>query len=181
MNHCTCDLDNLDLTKKDIVISRVPFKYHKYESNQQIELFILNKMDQNNYQLGNIHHFKLHVDPSAETQIIFLRFCNPSVPEEVIKTLNGIEWPKGTRHHLQLRFNRAYTRAHQARHRERLEFRNASVQTEIQGVLNDTSEWLNLNGTNTPMFIIITPFDLNATSAATTLVAKPSTSLQTAA
>ena len=129
--YCTCDLDHLNLSKKDIVISRIPLIYHGNDSARRIELDLLSYMDDYKLDWGNIHHCKLHVDEIAPTAVIFLRFCNPDVHGRVIAEMNGIEWPAKTGNSLRFEFNRKYTMLHQAKSRERLAFHNAQTQTEL--------------------------------------------------
>lgn len=127
MNHCKFNLDNINLTRKDIVISiRVPYKYFQGEIKQHMDIAILKQMACHNNQLGDIDR-KLHYDPKADTQIMFLQFCNTDVHEDVIKELNVMEWPKSTKHYLYFRFNSIYTLSHQARNREKLQYHNIAV------------------------------------------------------
>lgn len=130
-NFCTCDLNNLNLAKKDIIVSKVPLIYHGYDSARKLELDILWYIDNYNLDWGTIHHCKLHVDEKAATAVIFLRFCNPDVHERVIAEMNRIEWPAKSNNTLRFEFNRKYTKLHQALNRERLTNRNAETQTQL--------------------------------------------------
>lgn len=129
-NYCNCDLNNLNLSIKDIVISKVPLVYHGYDSARRLELDLLSYIDDFKLDWGTIHHCKLHVDEKAATAVIFLRFCNPDVHGRVIAEMNGIEWPAKSQNTLRFEFNRKYTKLHQAKNRERLINRNAQTKTE---------------------------------------------------
>ena len=69
-----------------------------------------------------MHHAKVlysRDDPQSSTKVIFLRFCDPSCHEQVIKKLNGIEWPIGSGKYLNFEFNRNSIQQHHLLARER--------------------------------------------------------------
>ncbi|CAF0975261.1 unnamed protein product [Brachionus calyciflorus] len=147
-NYCKCDLSSLDFSIRDIVIQQVPFIYHGYNTARRLELDLLKIIDKNGFtnKWGYIHHCKLHMDPKANKQTVFLRFCNTKVHEEVIDILDGMNWPTETNNKLKFIFNRKITKPHQAQNRERLICRNASTQTEMTS--NSITTQTEVNFTN---------------------------------
>ncbi|CAF1053733.1 unnamed protein product [Brachionus calyciflorus] len=66
-NYCTCNSNNLNLVKKDIIISKLAFIYHGYDSARRLELDLLWYIDNYKLDWGSIHHCKLHIDEKAAT------------------------------------------------------------------------------------------------------------------
>lgn len=130
--NCTCNPNQIQTDRVDIHIANISIAQYGKETGRQLkrQLEDLN-MD---HKLGwsPIHHLKVlwsSSDPKCSTRVAFLRYCDTNVHEDVIRKLNGQEWPDDSGLFIRVEFNKFVTQTHHIRSNSRTLKLDASTQT----------------------------------------------------
>ena len=106
-----CNMTQLTCPSSDIFVTNVSIMEYGGFTSDYFKDDLIEFMRVNGLNWGPIHHAKVLIsndNPNASTRVMFLRFCDTSCHEEVIREINGIEWPGGSGRFLRFEFKNVY-------------------------------------------------------------------------